>query len=156
MSRIIAAMLLAIVPALTPAQVNPLASPECLAARAELERALNDADGQKGASAERLARARAQTAAMCLGHSSGTRERFGAPEPPRVVTPPRITDGGAPALPKLESAPPPLAIQRPTVITTCDASGCWDSEGRRLNNAGAVLMGPRGLCTGTGNIVNCP
>ena len=156
MSRIIAALLLATVPALTRAQANPLASPECLAARAELEQALNDADSQRGASAERLTRARTQAAAACLGHGYGTRERFGAPELPRVVTPPLIADPGARALPKLESAPPPLAIPRPTVITTCDASGCWDSEGRRLNNAGAVLMGPRGLCSGTGTTVNCP
>ena len=156
MSRIITALLLAIVPALAHAQADPLASPECLAARAELEQALNDADGQRGASAERLTRARAKAAAACLGRGDGTRQRFGAPEPPRVVTPPLITDGRAPPLPKMEGAPPPLAIPRPTVITTCDASGCWDSEGRRLNNAGAVLMGPRGLCSGTGNTVNCP
>lgn len=156
MSRIIAALLLAIVPALTHAQADPLASPKCLAARAELEQALDDADGSRGSSAERLTLARAQSAVACLGLDNGTRQRFGAPEPPRVVIPPLITDRHAPRLLKLDSVPPPLAIPRPTVVTTCDASGCWDSEGRRLNNAGPVLMGPRGLCSGTGNTFNCP
>jgi hypothetical protein len=51
---------------------------------------------------------------------------------------------------------PALAIPRPTVITTCDPGGCWDSAGHRLNNLGPMLVGPRGPCTLQGGIANCP
>jgi hypothetical protein len=158
MSRLLAATLMtAIFPLITHAQGDPLASPDCQAARAELEQALNDADSSRGQASDRLARARVTAAAACLGGNGGGRERSGAPQPAQAVPPPFITQGRSPALPKLEPAPAPPAIPRPTIITTCDASGCWDSEGRRLNNAGPVLMGPRGLCSGTaGNSVSCP
>ena len=156
MSRLAAALLMTIHAAVTHAQGDPLASPECHAARAELAQALNDADSAQGPSGERLARARAGAAAACLGRNDGARERAGAPEPAQRVPPPLIVNGRASSLPKMESAPPPLAIPRPTFLTVCDASGCWDSEGRRLNSAGPALMGPRGLCSGTGNTVNCP
>ncbi len=62
----------------------------------------------------------------------------------------------APTLPPVALPAPPLAIPRPTVITTCDPAGCWDSDGRRLNNMGPLLMGPRGPCTLQGGVANCP
>ena len=144
-------------PLIAHAQSDPLASPECQAARAELEQAVNDTDSNRGQAGDRLARARVQAATACLGGNDGGRERSGAPQPAQVVPPPLITHGRS-SLPRLEPAPASPAIPRPTVITTCDAAGCWDSEGRRLNNAGPVLMGPRGLCSGSGpgNTVVCP
>lgn len=153
MSRV-AALLLATLPALAHAQGDPLASPECEAARTELDHALNGLVNEHATPRDRLAAARARAAKACLGGDERGRKRAGAPEPPLRVAPPVITDGTQ--LPKLEQAPPPLVIPRPTIVTTCDASGCWDSEGRRLNNAGPVLMGPRGLCSGTGLTVSCP
>jgi hypothetical protein len=131
-------------------------SAECGEARAELQRALDSSDIGRSRPTERVASARKQAETACLGHSESVRERSGAPEPAQVVRPTQIMSNRAPAPPKIEGAPPPLAIPRPSIITTCDASGCWDSEGRRLNNAGPTLMGPHGLCSGSGNIVNCP
>ncbi|HMA07115.1 MAG TPA: hypothetical protein VKP68_04615 [Ramlibacter sp.] len=163
MSRLVTALLAAFFPLMLHAQGDPLVSPECDAARAELDQALDDADSGPGEARERLAQARTRAATACLGGSDGGRKRSGAPDPALQVPPTLITNRRAqpptqlPApLPKLEGAPAPVAIPRPTVINTCDASGCWDSQGRRLNNAGPVLMGPRGLCSGTGNTVICP
>ncbi|HMA07010.1 MAG TPA: hypothetical protein VKP68_04080 [Ramlibacter sp.] len=167
MCRPVAALLMAFLPLMLHAQGDPLVSPECDAARAELDQALDGADSGAGQARERLARARTRVATACLGGSDGGRKRSGAPDPALQVPPALITNGRAhlptqtPAqlsapLPRLEGAPAPVAIPRPTVINTCDASGCWDSQGRRLNNAGPVLMGPRGLCSGTGNTVICP
>lgn len=124
MSRLAAALLMTIHAAVTHAQGDPLASPECHAARAELAQALNAADNAQGPSGERLARARARAATACLGRNEGARERAGAPDPAQRVPPPLIVDGRATSLPKMESAPPPLSIPRPTFLTVCDASGC--------------------------------
>lgn len=157
MRRLVAAVLPALFPVLLYAQDrDPVASPECRAARAELEQALNDLANSRSRPGDRLARARANAAVVCLGGTDGKRERSGAPEPAQVVPPPLATPGRPPALP--EPAPPnaPPAIPRPTVITVCDPAGCWDSEGRRLNNVGPLLIGPHGPCSVQGGMVSCP
>ena len=133
---------------------DPLDSPECRAARAELERQLERPQPRDGGG---LARAQRQAADICLGQASGgSRQRSGAPEPPLAVPPPAI--GAPPAAPPAQIAAPqpPVQIPRPTVITTCDNAGCWDSEGRRLNRTGPLLVGPRGACNVQGGLVTCP
>jgi hypothetical protein len=135
---------------------DPLKSPECKAALDELERRL-DEKTEGAARAQRVASARRLAAVACLGRSEGTAARSGAPDPAQAVRPPIIT--AAPPVPSQPAgaAPvPPLPIPRPIVITTCDPAGCWDSEGRRLNNMGPLLMGPRGPCTVQGGLANCP
>lgn len=138
-------------------EADPLSSSECLAARDELEKALGEPAGAgRQARRDRLARARQQAATACLGRDSGSRERSGAPQPARTV-PPVLPPAVAapPPLPAIAPAPPPLAAPR-AAITTCDPAGCWDSEGRRLNNMGPLLVGPRGLCMLQGGVLNCP
>ncbi len=135
------------------AQADPIASLECREARVELQQALNGSESSRSQPSWRLTRARKQVQATCLGPSEGARQRAGASEPALAVAPPRITQNPATPLAQPE---PALAIPRPTVITTCDPSGCWDSEGRRLNNAGPTLMGPRGQCSGSGSVIICP
>jgi hypothetical protein len=138
------------------AETDPLSSSECTAARDELENVLSE-PGRK-ARDERLLRARRQAAAVCLGRDSGSRERSGAPQPAQAVPSvalPSARPAPAPPLPAIAPAPPPVAVPR-AAITTCDPAGCWDSEGRRLNNMGPLLMGPRGLCTLQGGVLNCP
>lgn len=159
MNRVLAAVLMATLPVHTlDAQAgDPMASPECSAARAELERAEKDQSSGRHRPGDRLDLAREKAAAACLGGTDGRRERSGAPQPAQRVPPPAI--GGtapAPAQPRVAAPPAPLEIPRPTTITSCDASGCWDSEGRRLNQTGPLLIGPRGVCTLQGGIVNCP
>jgi hypothetical protein len=143
--------------AATVAEADPMSSRECMAAREELEQAISE-PADRRARSERIARARRQAALACLGPSSGSRERSGAPQPPQAVPAPVIGVRPAPAPPAAALAvpQPPLAIPRPAVITACDPAGCWDSEGRRLNNMGPLLMGPRGLCTMHGGVLNCP
>jgi hypothetical protein len=152
-------MLLATLPALAlhPDVRDPMASPECSAARAELEQAENDPARGRPRPGDRVALAREKAASACLGGTDRQRERSGAPDPAQRVPPPAI-GGGAPAPPALRGAAPqaPLEIPRPATITTCDPGGCWDSEGRRLNQTGPLLMGPRGVCTVQGATVTCP
>jgi hypothetical protein len=72
---------------------------------------------------------------------------------------------GTPRLPLPASVPAPLESTRPvvpqsrtpTVITTCDAAGCWTSDGRRLERvAPDMFVGPRGICSGQGVMLQCP
>ena len=45
----------------------------------------------------------------------------------------------------------------PSVVTNCDALGCWANDGTRLNRVGPQqLQGPRGLCTLQGTSLQCP
>jgi hypothetical protein len=159
MPRYIAALLLVLAPAgalwaQVPGAADPLNSSECAAAREELEKVLGE-PGRK-ARDDRLLRARQKAVDACLGRDSGSRERAGAPQPAQVVPPvlPSVRPD-QPPLPAIAPAPPPLAPPR-AAITTCDPAGCWDSEGRRLNNMGTFLIGPRGLCTLQGGVLNCP
>jgi hypothetical protein len=135
---------------------DPLSSSECAAAREELDQAIGEPAPNRRAQPERLARARRQAALACLGPQSGSRERSGAPQPAQAVPPAVIGVRPAQPPPAIAAPQPPLAIPRAAVITTCDPAGCWDSEGRRLNNMGPLLMGPRGLCTIQGGVLNCP
>lgn len=54
--------------------------------------------------------------------------------------------------------PPPVARPAPPVtLGACDATGCWTSDGTRLQRAGPdMLLGPRGICTVSGAVVQCP
>ena len=136
---------------------DPLKSAECKVALDGLEGVL--AENTLGAArAQRVAAARRQAADACLGRSDDNRARSGAPQPAQAVRPPLTTAKPAASSPPPAATPPqpPLAIPRPTVITTCDPAGCWDSEGRRLNNMGPLLLGPRGPCTVQGGVATCP
>jgi hypothetical protein len=132
---------------------DPLHSRECEAARVVLERALDDASAKKPGSMDALAKARHAAIEACLGREDAQRERSGAPYPAIATRPPAIE---APPVVLPAPPPPPLAIPRPSAITTCDPGGCWDSEGRRLNSVGPLLVGPRGACTVQAGIVSCP
>ncbi|MCM2250750.1 MAG: hypothetical protein NDJ19_00170 [Ramlibacter sp.] len=136
---------------------DPLSSPECTAARAQLDKAIDEAVHNRQADASRMAQARRRAGEACLGSGSGSRSRSGAPDPPRAVPPAVIGPRPAQAQPPAAAVPPPpLAIPRAPTITTCDPAGCWDSEGRRLNSMGPLLIGPNGLCTLQAGVLNCP
>jgi len=147
--------LLALAPAMVRADgrpADPLRSPQCLAARADLDALLAQAGAPH---ARQLGRARREAARACLGGSEETRQRSGAPQPPQAV-PPVAAWPQRPAAPSVPAPLPALPIPRPTVITTCDPAGCWDSQGRRLNQMGPLLVGPHGVCTIHGALVTCP
>jgi hypothetical protein len=109
------------------------------------------------ANAERIEVLRRQATQACLGGTGAATRPSPVVREPLAVAPPTIemphpSRTPLPAAP----APPPVAIERPAVITSCDAGGCWDSNGTRLNRAGPVLLGPGGVCTTVGSTVRCP
>jgi hypothetical protein len=106
------------------------------------------------ANAERIEVLRRQAAQACLGGTGAATRPSPSVRAPIAVAP-TATAVPHPA-PPLMVSPPTVAIERPPVLTTCDAGGCWDSNGTRLNRAGPLLMGPGGMCTTVGTTVHCP
>lgn len=155
MKTALAALLfLALAPAAAPGETqpdDPEHSPRCQAARATLEALLVQTPPSP-----QLPQARRQMAQACLGAAGEAGRRPGASPAPLAVPPafamPHAVSGARPLAP----APPPVPVPRPTVITTCDPGGCWDSQGRRLNQMGPLLVGPQGACTAAGGLLNCP
>jgi hypothetical protein len=136
-------------------------TPECVAARKQLDEAL----GAK-APGDRLKGARENTALKCFGVKLPPPPESRSVPPPAAVEPIRLRPEAAlpfqprpPAqLPAAAPPPPapPLAIPRAPALTSCDPGGCWDSDGTRYNQQGPVLLGPRGICTVQNGVLNCP
>jgi len=98
---------------------------------------------------------RRRAAAACLGGRPDLpAQRFA--QPPIVVPPVTVTRPSLPALPSVAPAGPPRPAETPTLITSCDAAGCWASDGSRLTRSGLNLVGPRGLCSAQGVVLHCP
>lgn len=154
------AVLLAGVPAWAQ---DPLASGPCRQAldalRAQEEAVHGAAVPPLPAASQHLAQARQQAARACL------QGRADAPAPPpaRLALPPLEVPPLAlpppPArlpMPVPTPLPPPPRPGPPPALTSCDALGCWASDGTRLQRAGPNLLGPRGLCSVTGTLLQCP
>ena len=137
-------------------------TPDCLAARKQLDQVL-----EQGGPRDRLDDARQQAAQKCLGVKAAPLPEGRFVPPPVAVDPIRLR--AEPSLPSFANRPvpvpaavqpalplPPVAIPRPPVLTTCDAAGCWDANGARYNRQGPVLLGPRGICTEQAGALNCP
>jgi hypothetical protein len=126
-----------------------------------------------------LEAARRAASVACLGGPGdppGRRQRFGEPpvSVPPVMPPPvdrRVAPPGAPGTERRDAPPgpaaqappprPPVASRAvpprgPTSITSCDALGCWASDGSRLNRMGPDLVGERGVCRAHGKLLRCP
>ena len=58
---------------------------------------------------------------------------------------------------KAAPAAPTIVIpSAPSVLTTCDAGGCWDNLGNRYNGTGGTLIGPTGkLCVRIDDRIEC-
>jgi hypothetical protein len=146
---------------------DPLHSAECESAQLALERGLQEAAGGNAAAREGLGAAREKAKEACLGRQAGHTERSGAPASPIMAPAPAPAPAPVPApvtpepraaaAPDIIASPPPSQAERPVPITSCDPGGCWDSQGRRLNFMGPVLIGPQGsVCTVQGSTVQCP
>ena len=137
---------------------DPMHSPACDTARQELEAALNDEASPRAARTEKLQAARKKAALACLGPTRGQPQRSGAPQPAQTVPVPSIAPSPHVAVPSPSIAPArePIAIPRPAAVTTCDPAGCWDAEGRTINQMGPFMVGPNGLCSAQGGAVSCP
>ena len=141
---------------------DPLKSAECVQALDALEaqEAAMMATAQRkdaGEQAQLLATLetlRRQAAHACLG------SRLDAPprverlaRPPIAVAPVAPLSTVTPPVPA--AAPPPLHIPPLKTITACDPTGCWASDGTRLNRMGPLLVGPLGVCTALGAVLSC-
>ena len=149
-------------PAAAEQHEDPLKSPACRAAVDALQ--VREAEVRAARSTEspadrvrqpeamaRMQAARKQAAQACL-RGSGDR-----PPPAYVAPPPVAVLPSAPAgrAPPAAAAPLPRP-QPPPIVTSCDAAGCWTSDGKWLPRAGSTLIGPRGPCTVQGVLLNCP
>jgi hypothetical protein len=110
----------------------------------------------EAANAERIEVLRRQATQACLGGTGAATRPSPTAQPPIAVAPTTIEVPRALRPPAPTPALPPVVIDRPAVITSCDAGGCWDSNGTRLNRAGPLLLGPGGACTTVGATVRCP
>ena len=164
------ALLTAGVAALAQGNADLMKTPECATARLQLEAVL-----VAGGPRDRLTTVRRQAALLCLGVSipedspgqpvlrteraaAGSAPKNRVQPPALAVEPIRLRP--TPMLAQPSPAIGPLAappvLPGPAVLTTCDATGCWDSAGARYNSQGPVLLGPRGACTQQGELLICP
>ncbi len=138
-----------------PGVADLMKTPQCLQAREDLDAAL-----ATGGPPARLAAAREQAGLKCLGEKPPPLPEGRFVPPPEPLAPLRLRPAPAlapaPATAPIAPPPRPLAIPRPPVITSCDAAGCWDSDGTRYHQQGPVLLGPRGVCTVQAGLLNCP
>ena len=131
-------------------QEDALKSPACLAARERLDAIM--AEPKPDIVLLRAARQRAARACF--------RAEADAPPPSRaerpLLMPPSVVAPAPPAVPpRPTNAAPPQAL--PPQVARCDAGGCWDSQGQRLNRSGGQLGNPQGrLCTQQGTVLSCP
>jgi hypothetical protein len=147
-------VLLVLLPLAANVQSDPLKSAACGQALDALAQARAAADRDPKLR-ERVEPLRKHAARICLGATDQAQPSGRVAQPPQRVPPPVIEPPRPPAT--AQAAPPAApAIPRPPVITACDAGGCWDSNGTRLNRAGPDLIGPNGVCTVSGALLNCP
>jgi hypothetical protein len=134
-----------------PAGSDSLKSDACGRDLAALQAARAPGSDRTAAQVEALRREATQA---CLGGNGDARRPSPTAQAPLVVPPPTVAlPRSIPPVPPMVPAPP---IERPAVITSCDSGGCWDSNGRRLNRAGPLLIGPGGACVSSGLQVRCP
>jgi hypothetical protein len=136
-------------------EADPLSTPECKAARRALDDATSAAKDDSRAGNASLAAAKRQAALACFGTTRSPSAAGRAARPPAVV-PPTVGAQGQP--PVVAEPAPPVRIPRPAAITSCDAGGCWDSNGARLNRMGPGLTSPGGgpACSVQGGFAHCP
>lgn len=132
--------------------VDPLQTPTCLAARAQLDATM----AEPRPDMVRLRAARQRAAHACLrsaADSAATPPRRMQPESVQPVATPLAPTPRPAAAPAIAAppAPQPLQVQR------CDAAGCWGDGGQRLNRVGNHLVDPQGrMCTQQGTVLVCP
>jgi hypothetical protein len=144
---------------------DPLASPACrnaLSALSVREAAALAAPTASAASEHRSAvraiqAARERAARACLGAADGAIAPQRAIQAPISVPPVGTVTATVPR--RTATTPdvtlPPRA-EPPRLVTTCDAVGCWASDGSYLLRSGPNLVSPRGLCSVQGSVVVCP
>lgn len=102
--------------------------------------------------------ARREAAVACLGGRDASASAPPRAAQPAVTTtlPLRPSAAGVP-LPAPAAVPPPLPRPAaPLTVTACDPTGCWASDGSRLQRVGPNLLGPNGqACSTSGALLHC-
>lgn len=148
---------------------DPLHSAGCVSAMS----ALHDVEAAVAAAAKsgkgahaadarvltKLAELKRDAARTCLGgDGSLSREPQHVGQKPitaaPVAMPPRTSGPRLPA--HASSTLPPVSVAPLKSITSCDAVGCWVSDGTRLQKVGPGLLGPTGFCSVQGSVLSCP
>ena len=114
-------------------------------------------DGERSRNArQRLKPLQDQVARACLRASPDRPPPAGRQaQPPMAAPPSRPTP--VPPAPRSAAPPPVPRVEMPVTVMSCDATGCWTSEGTRLQKIGPnQLLGPRGFCNPVGGTVTCP
>lgn len=103
----------------------------------------------RGGNVEAMTDARTRVLQKCYTGSG----RTPALQQPISIGAERKADAPVKAAP---AAPTIVIPSAPSVLTTCDAGGCWDNHGNRYNGTGATLIGPTGkLCIRMGDWIEC-
>lgn len=106
----------------------------------------------------RIEMLRRRAAHACLGAGAARVPPSGRlAEPGIAVSPVEVPPLGArPSLRPPPAPLPPLRVEPPLTVMSCDAAGCWASDGSRLQQVGPQLLGPRGFCSRQANVLQCP
>jgi hypothetical protein len=131
----------------------------------EAEALAKPAGSARQAVVKELDAQRPDAARLCLGGTGKApppSARYSLPMM-QPKTPP-IAPLPAPAAPRpavpLPQPMPPVSLPPPAdklrSVTSCDASGCWASDGTHLQRLGPDLIGPWGVCTLQGGVLRCP
>ncbi|WP_374565366.1 hypothetical protein [Ideonella sp.] len=120
------------------------------------------ASAPAGPSPEALLAMRERAARICLGPGSSgpppSQRTLQAPVTVSPVAPTRLPVTGQPVAPAPAPTSPVVPTRTDPLLTVvgCDATGCWASDGSRLEKSGPNLIGPRGTCTLQGAVLRCP
>lgn len=112
---------------------------------------------QQQAERTRLEMLRRRAVHACLGARAAGIPPAGRLAEPGIAVPPVEVRPPA-ARPSLRPPPPspPVRIEPPLTVMSCDAAGCWASDGSRLQQVGPDLLGPRGFCSRQAGLLQCP
>jgi hypothetical protein len=131
---------------------DPLKSPACGAAIAQLQAARENHAARAHVEALRSA-----AAATCLGQPDPPVRPSRSVQAPVAVPPPQLAPRAPPrTIAAPAPPPPPISIDRPASPAVCDGGGCWADDGTHLRQVPPDLRGPRGLCSNLGGQLYCP
>jgi hypothetical protein len=128
---------------------DPLKSSDCMHSLALLELA-------RSGPRDKVEAARQVAAQVCFGSHKAPSRPSRAAQAPIQVPPPAIDVKPRAPLPATPTLPPPVAIDRGPTISSCDAAGCWVTDGNRLRHVTPNLMAPGGLCALAPGAAGCP
>ncbi|MED5622368.1 hypothetical protein [Ideonella sp. BN130291] len=151
----------------TPPPADPLHTVECRdalnALQVEEERATASAASaprQPPRPGSAVDKARHRAARACLRSQADPPPAGRMAQPAVSVPSTSLPSAALPPMPRpavpATPAPPVAMPPPPTVVTHCDAGGCWASDGSRVNRIGSTVVGPRGACTPMGATLVCP